>query len=71
VFTGIPGERSTPIRRNTYTKIGGDFIDETTTRSEYIDHRSIQRAKIVKQTDNLTVGEGEFAVNPTMKFLNS
>lgn len=63
VFTGTPGERPTPIRRNTYTKIEGDFIDETTTRSQYIDHRSIQRAEIVKRTDNLTVGEGEFTVS--------
>ncbi|KAL0102066.1 hypothetical protein PUN28_018543 [Cardiocondyla obscurior] len=60
VFTGTPGERPNPIRRNTYTKIEGDFIDETTTRSQYIDHRSIQRAEIIKRTDNLTVGEGEF-----------
>ncbi|KAG5317371.1 TXND2 protein, partial [Pseudoatta argentina] len=60
VFTGTPGERPIPIRRNTYTKIEGDFIDETTTRSQYIDHRSIQRAEIVKRTDNLTTGEGEF-----------
>lgn len=67
VFTGTPGERPTPIRRNTYTKIEGDFIDETTTRSQYIDHRSIQRAEIVKRTDNLTVGEGEFTVNIMIK----
>lgn len=63
VFTGTPGERPIPIRRNTYTKIEGDFIDETTTRSQYIDHQSIQRAEIVKRTDNLTVGEGEFTVS--------
>ncbi|EZA46410.1 hypothetical protein X777_00187, partial [Ooceraea biroi] len=68
VFTGTPGERPTPIRRNTYTKTEGDFIDETTTRSQYIDHRSIQRAEIVKRTDNLTVGEGEFTVSSIMKF---
>ncbi|XP_020289920.1 titin isoform X3 [Pseudomyrmex gracilis] len=67
VFTGTPGERPTPIRRNTYTKIEGDFIDETTTRSQYIDHRSIQRAEIVKRTDNLTVGEGEFTGTSHMK----
>lgn len=63
VFTGVPGERPSPVRRNTYTKVEGEFIDETTTRSEYIDHRSIQRAEIIKRTDNLTVGEGEFTVN--------
>lgn len=63
VFTGTPGERSTPIRRNTYTKIEGDFVDETTTRSQYIDHHNIQRAEIIKRTDNLTVGEGEFTVS--------
>ncbi|XP_011864756.1 PREDICTED: uncharacterized protein LOC105560330 [Vollenhovia emeryi] len=60
VFIGTPGERPVPIRRNTYTKLEGDFTDETTTRSQYIDHRSIQRAEIIKRTDNLTVGEGEF-----------
>ncbi|XP_011699680.1 PREDICTED: titin [Wasmannia auropunctata] len=60
VFTGTPGERPIPIRRNTYTKIEGDFTDETTSRSQYIDHHSIQRAEIIKRTDNLTVGEGEF-----------
>ncbi|KAM0735611.1 hypothetical protein ACS0PU_010759 [Formica fusca] len=63
VFTGTPGERPTPIRRNTYTKIEGDFVDETTTRSQYIDHHNIQRAEIIKRTDNLTVGEGEFTVS--------
>ncbi|EZA48960.1 hypothetical protein X777_12406 [Ooceraea biroi] len=67
VFTGTPGERPTPIRRNTYTKTEGDFIDETTTRSQYIDHRSIQRAEIVKRTDNLTVGEGEFTGTSRIK----
>lgn len=62
VFTGTPGERPSPIRRNTYTKVEGEFIDSTTTRSEYVDHRAVQRAEIVKRTDNLTVGEGEFTV---------
>lgn len=60
VFTGVPGERPSPVRRNTYTKVEGEFIDETTNRSEYIDHRSVQRAEIIKRTDNLIVGEGEF-----------
>lgn len=63
VFTGIPGERPSPARRNTYTKIEGEFVDATTTRSEYVDHRTVQRAEIVKRTDNLTVGEGEFTVS--------
>lgn len=62
MFTGAPGERPSPIRRNTYTKVEGEFIDSTTTRSEYVDHRAVQRAEIVKRTDNLTVGEGEFTV---------
>lgn len=62
VFTGTPGERPSPIRRNTYTKVEGEFIDSTTTRSEYVDHRTVERAEIVKRTDNLTVGEGEFTV---------
>ncbi|KZC04400.1 hypothetical protein WN55_02762 [Dufourea novaeangliae] len=60
VFTGMPGERPSPVRRNTYTKVEGEFMDATTTRSEYIDHRTVQRAEIIKRTDNLTVGEGEF-----------
>ncbi|KYN06803.1 hypothetical protein ALC62_02186 [Cyphomyrmex costatus] len=67
VFTGTPGERPMPIRRNTYTKIEGDFTDETTTRSQYIDHHSIQRAEIVKRTDNLIVGEGEFTGTSRIK----
>lgn len=62
VFTGTPGERPSPIRRNTYTKVEGEFVDSTTTRSEYVDHRTVERAEIVKRTDNLTVGEGEFTV---------
>ena len=62
VFTGKPGERPSPVRRNTYTKTEGDFIDETTSRTEFIDHRSIQRAEIIRRTDNLTVGEGKFTV---------
>lgn len=63
VFTGTPGERPSPIRRNTYTKVEGEFVDSTTTRSEYVDHRTVQRAEIVKRADNLTVGEGEFTVS--------
>ena len=62
VFTGVSGERPSPVRRNTYTKIEGEFIDATTTRTEYVDHRTVQRAEIIKRTDNLTVGEGEFTV---------
>ena len=62
VFTGVSGERPSPVRRNTYTKIEGVFIDATTTRTEYVDHRTVQRAEIIKRTDNLTVGEGEFTV---------
>lgn len=63
MFTGTPGERPRPVRRNTYTKVEGEFIDSTTTRSEYVDHRTVQRAEIIKRTDNLTVGEGEFTVS--------
>ena len=63
VFTGISGERPSPARRNTYTKIEGEFTDETTSRSEFIDHRSTQRAEIIRHTDNLTVGEGKFTVS--------
>lgn len=72
VFTGKPGERPSPVRRNTYTKVEGEFIDETTSRTEFIDHRSVQRAEIIRRTDNLTVGEGEFTVSYLqLEFCNS
>lgn len=62
VFTGKPGERPTPHRRNTYTKVEGDFTDETTTRTEFVDHRSVKKVDIIRRTDNLIIGEGEFTV---------
>lgn len=62
VFTGKPGERPIPVRRNTYTKVEGDFTDETTSRTEYIDHRTVKRAEIFRRADNLTIGEGDFTV---------
>lgn len=67
MFTGAPGERPSPVRRNTYTKVEGEFLDETTSRSEYIDHRTVQRAEIIKRADNLTVGEGEFTVSRSLE----
>lgn len=61
-FTGKPSERPTSHRRNTYTKVEGDFTDVTTSRTEFIDHRSVTKAEIIRRKDNLTIGEGDFTV---------
>ena len=63
VFTGAPGERPRAERRNTFSKVEGEFVDETTSKTEFVDHRSVQRAQIIRRTDNLTIGEGEFVVS--------
>lgn len=64
VFTGVTGERPLPVRRNTYTKVEGEFTDVTTSRTEFVDHRTVQKAEIIRRTDNL-VTEGEFIVSST------
>lgn len=70
VFTGHPGERPRPERRNTYTKPGGNFTDETTSKTEYVDHRTVHRAEIIRKTDNLTTGKGEFIVSVVFKIID-
>lgn len=63
VFTGEVTERPRLIRRNTWTKLEGDIITETTSQSEYKRHDT-KRTEIVRRlTDNLTVGEGTIDVS--------
>lgn len=56
-------ERPRPIRRNTYTKLEGDFFDETTSKTEFVDYQEVERAQMIKQADNLVVGREEYIVS--------
>lgn len=52
------------MRRNTFTKLEGDFETETTSRTEFRQFDQTQRTEIVRRRDdNLTVGEGKFTVS--------
>uniref|UniRef100_A0A8D8YHU5 Uncharacterized protein n=1 Tax=Cacopsylla melanoneura TaxID=428564 RepID=A0A8D8YHU5_9HEMI len=67
-FTGETTERPVLIRRNTWTKLEGEFTSETTSKSEFKQFDSTQRTEIVKKrADNLTVGEGTIDVLPRNK----
>lgn len=62
-FTGELGEREKPVRRNTFTKLEGDMsFEETTSKSEYHAHQTVDKVQITRHKDNLTVGEGRFEV---------
>ncbi|XP_011503243.1 PREDICTED: titin [Ceratosolen solmsi marchali] len=67
-FLGISGENPSTERRNTYTKVEGEFIDTTKSKTECIDHdrtETIQitdrfkskgpfeRVEIIKRTDDI------------------
>jgi hypothetical protein len=63
-FTGELTERPPLIRRNTWTKLEGEFTSETTSQTEFKRFDSTQRTEIVKRrSDNLTVGEGKIDVS--------
>lgn len=65
-FTGRPSEQVTPVRRNTYTKIEGDFYTDTTSKSEYTDHTAhYERTTIVKKRDDNLTSFGQIDFNTT------
>lgn len=62
-FTGETTERPRMIRRNTWTKLEGDLIIETTSKSEFKQYDQVDRSELVtKRIDNLTIGEGTIEV---------
>jgi hypothetical protein len=61
-FTGEPAERPRLIRRNTWTKLEGELLAETTSRSEFREFQVLERTeKVRRRSDNLVLG-GEFQV---------
>lgn len=70
-FTGERTERPPLIRRNTWTKLEGDMLTETTARSEFRDYETVERTTTVRRReDNLVVGGGHFQVIPIMRSEN-
>lgn len=63
-FTGEQVERPVLIRRNTFTKLEGDIITETTSSVDFRKHEKVDRTTIVRPSENkIVLGEESFQVS--------
>ena len=69
-FTGELVPRTRLVRRNTFTKVEGEFISDTTSKSEFVDYSTtVERTTIKKRQDNLTVeGDMTFDTSTTIEY---
>ncbi|KAB0803830.1 hypothetical protein PPYR_00800 [Photinus pyralis] len=58
-FTGEVGPRPSPIRRNTWTKIEGDFTTDTTSHTDFVDFSTVEKTTIVKKREDNLIVEGD------------
>ncbi|XP_031344808.1 uncharacterized protein LOC116171908, partial [Photinus pyralis] len=57
-FIGEVGPRPSPIRRNTWTKIEGDFTTDTTSHTDFVDFSTVEKTTIVKKREDNLIVEG-------------